>query len=113
MANWGFRYTQTLVWRKTGNPSPFGGSVAPIHNEFLLVGKRGTPRCGRLESSVIDAPSNAGNRQGMHSRKPEVFLDLIEEVSPAPRLEMFARRARLAGWHYWGNEALQTAELVA
>lgn len=34
---WGFRYRQTLVWHKTGNPSPFGGSVAPIHAEFLLV----------------------------------------------------------------------------
>ena len=28
---WGFRYKQTLVWKKTGNPSPFGGSVAPNH----------------------------------------------------------------------------------
>lgn len=32
-------------------------------------------------------------------------LDEIERVSPAPRLEMFARRQRL-GWDTWGHEAL-------
>src|SRR5436309_1414792 len=40
---WGFRYRQTLVWQKTGNPSPFGGSVAPVHAEFLLVATKGSP----------------------------------------------------------------------
>lgn len=40
-----------------------------------------------------------------HSEKPEAFLDVVESVSPAPRLEMFARRQRL-GWDTWGDEAL-------
>jgi N6-adenosine-specific RNA methylase IME4 len=110
---WGFRYCQTLVWHKHIAAPALGGSVAPNHAEYILLGKRGQPTMGRLPSSVIQAPGNSGNKAGAHSRKPEVFLDLIEEVSPAPRLEMFARRARLAGWHYWGNEALQTAEVVA
>jgi N6-adenosine-specific RNA methylase IME4 len=31
-----------------------------------------------------------------HSAKPEAFLDMVETVSPGPRLEMFARRQRHA-----------------
>jgi len=98
MEAWGFHYRQTLVWHKTGNPSPFGGSVAPNHAEFLLVGAHGRPKVeGRHKAgSVIAAP-----KPYEHSRKPEVFLDIIEEVAPAPRVELFARRDRL-GWDSWG-----------
>jgi N6-adenosine-specific RNA methylase IME4 len=105
LRGWGFRYKQTLVWHKTGNPSPFGGSVAPNHAEFLLVATRGAPFIGRWPSSVVSAPA-----QRQHSRKPEVFLDLVEQVSPGPYLELFARRQRL-GWDTWGNEALEHVEL--
>jgi N6-adenosine-specific RNA methylase IME4 len=45
-----------------------------------------------------------------HSAKPEAFLDLVEQVSPEPRLELFARRQRL-GWDTWGDEALQHVQL--
>lgn len=38
-----------------------------------------------------------------HSVKPEIFQDIIEQMSHAPYLELFARRKRL-GWHSWGNE---------
>ena len=103
---WGFRYVQALVWRKTGNPSPFGGSVAPNHGEFLLIGITGKiPVSSRIASSVIEAPA-----QRQHSRKPEAFLDLVESISPGPYLELFARRNRL-GWDTWGNESLHHVEL--
>ncbi len=46
-----------------------------------------------------------------HSAKPEAFLDLVEQVSPGPYLEMFARRNRL-GWDTWGNEALNHVSLT-
>jgi N6-adenosine-specific RNA methylase IME4 len=39
-------------------------------------------------------------------------MHLIEQMSPTPRLEMFARRDRLV-WDTWGNEALGTAEMAA
>ncbi len=98
---WGFRYRQTLVWRKTGNPTPLPAVVAPNHAEFLLVCDRGKPRrIGTWGSSVIDAP------KGAHSVKPEIFLDIVESVSPGPYLELFARRQRL-GWDTWGNESLE------
>lgn len=111
IAAWGFTYKQTLVWHKHRAAPALGGSVAPNHAEFLLVGKRGAPTMGRLPSSVIQAPGNSGGAP-KHSRKPEAFLDYIEGASPAPYLELFARRARF-GWDYWGDEALQTVELAA
>lgn len=39
--------------------------------------------------------------RGPHSAKPPAFLDLVEQVSPAPRVELFARAQRL-GWDSWG-----------
>jgi N6-adenosine-specific RNA methylase IME4 len=50
--------------------------------------------------------------RGKHSAKPEAFQDVVESMSPAPRLEMFARRKRL-GWDSWGNEIESDLELAA
>jgi N6-adenosine-specific RNA methylase IME4 len=107
LRSWDFDYRQTLVWHKADG-APFVASVAPNTAEFLLVASRGAPsRIGRLNSAVIKigAPKR-------HSKKPEGFLDLVEQVSPGPYLELFARRARF-GWDYWGDESLGTAEVAA
>ena len=106
MGAWGFSYRQMLVWHKRdGN---MGGSVAPCSAEFLLVGVKGSPeRTGKMPSSVIQT---AAPKQ--HSKKPEAFLDFIEQVSPGPYVELFARRARF-GWDYWGDQSLGTAEMAA
>lgn len=105
---WSFTYRQTLIWRKTGCPTPFGGSIAPNHCEYLLFARRGTlPLLGRLKSNVIDAP-----QQQEHSRKPDVFIDLVEQISPGPYLELFARRQRL-GWDTWGFECFNSIEVTA
>lgn len=58
-----------------------------------------------LEGTWYEAPRRA------HSEKPELFMDLIEQMSYSPRIELFARRARL-GWHAWGNEVSSDIELV-
>ena len=50
--------------------------------------------------------------QERHSQKPEAFLDMVEQVSPGPYVELFARRNRL-GWDTWGNEALAHLELAS
>lgn len=107
MASWGFAYGQTLVWHKLGC-TPWPTSVAPNSAEFILVGNIGNPgRIGKLPSAVI-----AHGVPKEHSRKPELFLDLIEQVSPPPYVELFARRHRL-GWDVWGNESANTARLEA
>jgi N6-adenosine-specific RNA methylase IME4 len=66
---------------------------------------KGAPLGAAWESNVVTIPRPTG-----HSQKPEAFLDLIEQVSPGPYLELFARRQRL-GWDTWGNEALEHVAL--
>lgn len=115
IASWGFRYRQTIVWHKTAS-SPFGGSIAPNNAEFLLVSIKGAPSAGRWKDGcVVRASGNGGGetdgtRQIKHSRKPEVFLDLVETVSPGPYLELFARRQRL-GWDTWGDQAFEHVDV--
>jgi N6-adenosine-specific RNA methylase IME4 len=104
---WGFAYSQLLTWRKTGDPSPLTGWIAPTsHAEYVLVGRKGKPSLlGKLPSCVFDAP-----RPRRHSGKPEAFYDLIEPLVSCPRVELFARRERL-GWDTWGDESLGTAQM--
>ena len=105
---WGFNYTQTLVWVKDQR-SPFVASVAPNHSEYLLVARRGNHRwSGSMRSNVVSIA--AANQWRANSSKPEAFLDYIEQVSPGPYLELFARRNRL-GWDTWGNESLEMVQL--
>jgi N6-adenosine-specific RNA methylase IME4 len=46
----------------------------------------------------------------MHSAKPSEFFEMVEAVSPAPRLELFARPRR-EGWDAWGNEVESDIEM--
>jgi N6-adenosine-specific RNA methylase IME4 len=106
---WGFTFKQLLVWDKTPHFPPFCTSVAPNAAEFLIVAATGhPPRIGKWSTSVI----RSRKPRPEHSRKPEVFLDLAETVSPGPYLELFARRQRL-GWDTWGDQALNHVEMVS
>ena len=71
---------------------------------------------GWLESLQIESGNRADSRwyqwaRGKHSAKPEAFQDIVEQVSPAPRIELFARRQRM-GWDSWGNECRNDVDLV-
>jgi N6-adenosine-specific RNA methylase IME4 len=109
LAAWGASYRQTLIWHKTG-ANPNTGAVAPTACEFLLYARihGGARLTGKWDSPLITTKRLVAS----HSRKPDGFLDRIEQVSSGPYLEMFARRARF-GWSYWGNESLGTAEMPA
>jgi len=105
---WGFRFGQALTWCKAPMGAALGGAFSPT-TEFILTARRGSLRhLERVDSTWFRWP----RMDRAHSRKPDAFLDLVERVSPAPRLEMFARRQRL-GWDTWGNEALEHVELPA
>ena len=110
MEGWGFRYAQAIVWEKTSHVSPFITSVAPQATEYLLYGARGkpAPRAGSFPSSVVRA--NRGAEQ--HSRKPDAFMDYIEEIGEPPFLEMFSRRARF-NWDTWGDQSLGHVEIAS
>jgi N6-adenosine-specific RNA methylase IME4 len=101
---WGFEPMALLTWHKTGPPGMgfyFRGQTE--HVIFAIRGKAPIPPAARLRN-LFESP-----RRG-HSEKPELFLDLVEQVSPAPRIELFARRQRF-GWDTWGDEALNHVDL--
>ena len=102
---WGFTYMTTLTWVKTGAPGL--GFYFRGMTEHVLFATRGGLGIepARRETNVITAP------RGRHSAKPTEFYEKVERVSPAPRLELFARAPR-PGWHVWGNEVESDVDLV-
>ncbi len=104
---WGFRYATTLVWCKL--PKGIHGTWISS-TEFILFCRRGSLRAtSKHLGTWFQWPRH---EKTDHSRKPDAFLDLVEQVSPGPYLELFARRQRL-GWDTWGNEALEHVQVVA
>jgi N6-adenosine-specific RNA methylase IME4 len=94
---WGFEFSTLLVWAK-----PITGQVAgfPTYNcrtEFVLFCRRGSLK------PLSRTPGNWWEwKRGAHSVKPPAFMDIVEEVSPGPYLELFARAPRLGlAQHNW------------
>lgn len=102
-AAWGFAPSAVLVWCK-----PFGGLAGgTFHSnlEFIIYGRRGAPTVRTaVNTRWFTWPRTR------HSEKPAAFYDMVEQVSPGPYLELFARRQRL-GWDTWGDEALEHVSL--
>lgn len=92
---WGFEYKSCFVWVK---PKLGMGNYWRVSHEFLLFAVRGSAEFG---SHAIKSWGEFP--RGQHSAKPEPIRKLIEEVSPAPRLELFGRGAH-PGWFVWGNQ---------
>jgi N6-adenosine-specific RNA methylase IME4 len=111
MEAWGFTYKTNIVWFKVrGDGGPDGRGVGFYFRnvtELLLFGVRGSMRTlqpGRTQVNLLST------RKREHSRKPDEIFDIIEECSPGPYLELFARFQR-PGWHQWGNEDVEENSL--
>nr|WP_238994368.1 S-adenosylmethionine-binding domain-containing protein [Actinomyces sp. 565] len=105
MESWGFRYVSNIVWakrRKDGGPDGRGvGFYFRNVTELILFGVRGRMRTlapARRQVNMIET------RKREHSRKPDEQYKLIEDCSPGPYLELFARQA-MPGWTAWGDES--------
>ena len=117
VTEWKFSVSSTLVWCKEPRGFNMGGTFAST-TEFILFARRGSaPAKRRVQRQWFTWPRpetsvGYGERKTVtHSKKPEAFLDLVEQTSPGPYLELFARRQRL-GWDTWGNEALEHVEVA-
>ncbi len=104
MEAWGFQYKTNIVWhkiRKDGEPDGRGvGFYFRNTTELVLFGVRGKLRTmdrGRTQVNILKTQKRE------HSRKPDELYEIIEECSPGPYLELFARGHR-PGWDQWGNE---------
>lgn len=111
LPQWGFKFSTLLTWCKPPMGLGLGGTFVNT-TEFILFARRGTlPALSRADSTWWKWPRPYLTGSGpTHSAKPEAFLDMVEQVSPEPRVELFARRDRL-GWDTWGDQALNTAEM--
>jgi N6-adenosine-specific RNA methylase IME4 len=106
MAAWGFRYKSNLVWHKVRKDGGSDGRGVGFYfrdvTDLILFGVRGknarTLPPGRRQVNLL------ASRKREHSRKPDEHYAIIEDCSPEPRLELFARGTR-AGWNAWGEEA--------
>jgi len=93
------------VWlkvRKDGGPDGRGvGFYFRNVTELLLFGVKGGLRTrapGRRQVNVLIS------RKQEHSRKPDEQYALIQQCSPGPFLELFARK-KVEGWVSWGDQA--------
>jgi N6-adenosine-specific RNA methylase IME4 len=99
MEAWGFEYRTSMVWDKQGH---MVGNYVSARHEFLLIGGRGSsvPDTKKLVDSVYSEMKTE------HSRKPDYFRTLIDELyTHGKRIELFRRGAAPRGWDVWGNEA--------
>lgn len=101
---WGFEPCGEVIWGLR-NPGMGAAFLANDHEPVLIARRGSLPFTDERIGGVHFWKQTYTNGGKCHSAKPEAFLDFVERVSPAPRLELFARRARF-GWDTWGDEAL-------
>lgn len=99
---WGFRPVTVITWVKhkrgePGVPSMKVGRYFRGASEHIVFAVRGST--AKPDRAV---PTWFGTERAPHSVKPDELFDLIESVSPGPRLELFARTRR-EGWTGLGN----------
>jgi N6-adenosine-specific RNA methylase IME4 len=108
---WGFAPKTIGTWGKVqpnGEPSRKVGYYLRGATEHCILAVRGSLafKTSRAYATLWLWPRLP------HSVKPDAFYDMVEDCSPGPYLELFARRQRL-GWDTWGDEALEHVQLAA
>jgi len=95
LKEWGLDYKATLVWNK----EKIGmGAWFRMQCEFCLVGVKGKPYWENTKyRDIIEEP----RRQ--HSRKPDIFFDVIDKITLGRKLDYFSREKR-NGWEVFGND---------
>jgi N6-adenosine-specific RNA methylase IME4 len=97
---WGFKYKAQMVWDKVAHNV---GNYVSVRHEILLIAKKGQPpKVPKLVDSVYT------EERTEHSKKPEYFRNLIDELYPnGKRIEFFCRGSAKDGWDVFGDEAIK------
>ncbi len=94
---WGFEPKSCIVCI---GPPPGEGDYWRDATELLLLGVR-----GRLPFARTPRRSLLKRKSGREEGRPESIRKLIQQVSPAPYLEMYGRRLPLSReWTVYGNQ---------
>jgi N6-adenosine-specific RNA methylase IME4 len=104
----GFEVKSELVWEKktkTGKDHFGMGWYARMAHETCLICTRGRVTVlNHSTRSRFSAPCPVDERgRVIHSAKPDRFFEIVEQLVPGPRLELFARKQR-PEWTCLGNE---------
>lgn len=96
--SWGFKPSCLLTWCKPRHGIGLGGTFIQT-TEHLLFCRRGTLRAKkRIDTTWFE------HGRLSHSEKPDMFRQMVVEVSgDLDRIELFARQ-KFTGWDAWGNE---------
>lgn len=109
--DWGFQLARAwdalpitmLTWKKPG----LGVGRFRCNTEHVVVARIGLRAGNPFGQGGRHAQATEGTLfnwpRGGHSEKPDEFYELVERLSPAPRLDMYARRQR-EGWYVWGDQ---------
>lgn len=114
---WGFSFRKVLVWvKRRSATTPIrceDGEDFQVLNGPLQIGMGHTYRSakelclfavrGKAPARVHNLPDTFEAPRTQHSRKPDRIHEWAEQLSPGPRLELFARRSR-EGWEAWGDQ---------
>jgi len=92
---WGFDYKTLLTWVKDRMGT---GDWLRGQTEHCLLAARGKPTFLLTNQTTV---LQAARRE--HSRKPEEFYKLVEDLCPGSKVELFSRQAR-EGWRSHGNQ---------
>jgi N6-adenosine-specific RNA methylase IME4 len=95
LEKWGFEKKAVLVWDKEKMGM---GSWLRMQCEFCVVGIKGKPIWNNTKwRDIIREPRRE------HSRKPEVFYEMVNDITVGRKLDYFSREQR-EGWTVYGND---------
>lgn len=101
--SWGANPIILLTWKKPG----LGVGRFRCNTEHILVARKGSRHGNAFGKGGRHTQATNGTLfnwpRGRHSEKPSEFYAMVENLSPEPRLDMYARVQR-DGWHSWGDE---------
>ena len=94
--HWGVKYECLLTWVKNVGFTPYSFMYSTEH---ILFG-----RIGFLELLKKGKRLDFSAKVREHSRKPDEFYNLVREVSPEPRIDIFSREKR-EGFDQYGDQS--------
>ena len=100
LKEWNVNFHLVMPLVKPSGIAPCMGYV--FASEFCLLGFYGKPMQKFKKTGKLNWIKSF-NKAGTHSSKPEEFYNLVNEMSPEPRIDIFARKKH-EGFDSWGDE---------
>ncbi len=97
---WGFEYVTMITWLK--DRQGLGQYYRGLTEHCIFARTKKCLPYKLLEGRRCQGVTGFMESKGAHSAKPDTMRKMIESVSYAPRIELFAREPH-GGWDVWGN----------